>query len=87
MDKKIILGIQVQKKEGLGTRLQSILSTYGCVIRTRLGLNEPEGDYASGQGIIILELDGDEKECKSLEKELLHLEQVTVKKMVFPSKP
>ncbi|MCX6272651.1 MAG: hypothetical protein NTU44_15815 [Bacteroidetes bacterium] len=84
MEEIIILGIRVKKAATTAVRLQSLLSTYGCVIKTRLGLNEIVDDYAGFGGLILLELMGDPNECYRLENELLSMDDIEVRKMNFP---
>lgn len=83
MNEKIILGIRVIRSDQSGFDLQTILSKYGGIIRTRLGLNEVVEKYASPEGIVILELCGDQADCLRLENELLSQENLDVQKMVF----
>ena len=77
-----IMGIMVEKKE-LDTivSIQKTLTSYGCVIRTRLGVNEEFlGEPA---GLIIIELIGDEIQMDLLEKDLQRIPKVILRKMVF----
>jgi hypothetical protein len=84
MQKEIwILGIYISDRMKESTQVQSILTKFGCSIKTRLGLHEVTDDYCATSGIMVLELTGDFSECRKLENELLKLEQVEVKKMVF----
>ncbi len=78
-----ILGIHITDRAHDVVALQSILTKYGCTIRTRLGLHETAEERVSPEGIILLELTGDKEEFLKLENELLALDGVTVKKMVF----
>lgn len=84
MEEQTIMGIQVNKTMGTGPALQSVLSKYGCVIKTRLGLNKVEENYATAEGIILLELSGDPAECQRLENDLLKMDNLSIQKMVFP---
>jgi hypothetical protein len=80
---KWILGIHISdrvKKAGL---IQPVLTKFGCTIRTRLGLHDVTEEFSSQTGIILLELIGDPKEYLKLENELLMIEGLEVKKMVF----
>ena len=80
-----IMGIQVGNREHDAIKLQEVLTKYGCIIKTRLGIHEAtvEGLCAS-KGLIILEfISGKETEVKDLEKELHALESITVRKMEF----
>jgi hypothetical protein len=84
MKKEIwILGIYISDRMKESQKVQNILTKYGCSIKTRLGLHEVKDDYCSTSGIILLELLGDLSECIKLENELLKIENVDVKKMVF----
>jgi hypothetical protein len=78
-----ILGIYV--KEGFvdGVQLQYLLSKYGGVIRTRLGLHEVVEDHARPGGLIILELNGDLSEIQRLENELFAIDSLEIQKMNF----
>jgi len=84
MNKEIwILGLHIPDRIKKSQQVQSILTKFGCSIKTRLGLHEVTDDYCSTSGIMLLELTGDLNECQKLENELLKLEDVEVKKMVF----
>jgi len=84
MKKEIwILGLYISDRMKESQKVQSILTKFGCSIKTRLGLHEVTDDYCATSGIMILELTGDLTECQKLENELLRLEYVEVKKMVF----
>jgi hypothetical protein len=76
-----ILGILLEKSHDVIVAVQKLLTTYGCYIRTRLGVNEIFlGEPA---GLIVLELTGDKTQRDCLERDLRALTQVHVKKMVF----
>jgi len=76
------LGILVDKREHSAIlAVQKTLTSYGCVIRTRLGVNEEF--FGSPAGLIIVELMGDEIQMDLLEKDLQGLPDVNLRKMVF----
>ena len=76
-----ILALLVQRKHDVVTRVQDILTAYGCNIRTRLGVNETF--FGEPSGLIILELTGDHHQRELLEKDLNRVEGVHTGKMVF----
>lgn len=77
-----IIGILVEKKEhDTIVAVQKILTSYGCVIRTRLGVNEEF--FGNPAGLIIIELVGDEIQMDLLENDLQKLPKVILRKMVF----
>jgi hypothetical protein len=77
-----IIGIMVEKKERETIiSIQKTLTSYGCVIRTRLGVNE---EFIGGPaGLIIIELVGDEIQMDLLEQDLQKLPKLVLRKMVF----
>jgi hypothetical protein len=78
-----ILGVMINDPSKGSDKIQSILTKYGCSIRTRLGMHDIDEEYARETGLMLLELTGDMEECLRLENELLELEGVEVRKMVF----
>jgi hypothetical protein len=83
LEKHVILGIHVRQRTKHIPEVQTILTEYGCSIRTRLGLHDADGKYCSPSGVILLELVGDEKQFDALEEKLSKVEGVEVKRMVF----
>ena len=78
-----ILGIYISERVKHVPDVQSVLTKFGCTIKTRLGLHEVENSAVSTLGLIILELTGHREEYLKLENELLKIEGLEVKKMVF----
>jgi hypothetical protein len=76
-----ILGMLVERNPEVISSVQKILTSYGCNIRTRLGVNEVF--FGEPAGLMILELKGDEKQRLLLEKDLKALNKVHVRTMVF----
>jgi hypothetical protein len=78
-----ILGIRISDRLHDVSKLQSVLTKFGCSIRTRLGLHEIAGDQVADGGIVILELTGNREDFMKLENELLKIDGLTVKSMVL----
>jgi hypothetical protein len=78
-----ILGIHVSDRVKKAELIQPVLTKFGCTIRTRLGLHDITEEFSSPTGMILLELTGDPKEYVKLENELLKIDGLEVKKMVF----
>ncbi|MGI5862771.1 MAG: hypothetical protein ACOX6T_12035 [Myxococcales bacterium] len=81
--KKTILGFRVADRPKHIPDVQSLLTEYGCYIKTRIGLHDVNDNWCSPNGTILLELFGDEEKCKQLEDRLRSLEGVAVQKMEF----
>ncbi|MGB8359136.1 MAG: hypothetical protein WCD55_11035 [Bacteroidales bacterium] len=78
-----MLGILVPRRDDLGIQVQAILTTYGCVIRTRLGVNEVY--FGEPAGLIILELTGDRQQYVSLERALREIDDIAIGRICFPA--
>ena len=78
-----ILGIHITDRVKEVSEVQSILTKFGCTIKTRLGLHEVKDDFCARSGLILLELTGSREEFIKLENELLMVKGLEVKKMVF----
>jgi hypothetical protein len=77
-----ILGILIEKRDHDAIiSVQKTLTAYGCVIRTRLGVNEEF--FGSPAGLILVELMGDEIQMDLLEKDLEKIKNIQLRKMVF----
>jgi hypothetical protein len=64
-----IMTVLVNNRREDAILLQETLTKSGCIIKTRLGLHQA-GDTCSDEGLIILELTGNESLIMNLEKEL-----------------
>jgi hypothetical protein len=82
MDKHIILGVHVTERLKKAVEVQSLLSQYGCSIKTRLGLHEV-GNVCSPNGLLLLEMWGEDETCFELADKLAEIEGIEVQKMVF----
>ena len=74
-----ILGLYVGDTVSDKNPLQQVLTQYGNVIRTRLGLTATSGAH----GVILLELSGDSAEIKSLKAALEKIDGLQLQKMSF----
>jgi hypothetical protein len=83
MAKRIILGVQITKRAQNVPLVQSILTEYGCNIKTRLGLHEVTESNCSTVGLLIIETYGDEKLIQEMEAKLKTVQGIVVQKMVF----
>ena len=79
----IILGIHVTDRVHHVRAVQDVLTTYGCNIRTRLGLHNASEDHCSPNGLLILELTGGPDIADSLQNELAVIEGIDVQRMTF----
>jgi hypothetical protein len=78
-----ILGIHITDRLREAVRVQGLLTEYGAHIKTRLGLHEIEPGGTSPQGLVILEVVGDDEVCQGLARRLSAFDGVEVQQMVF----
>ncbi len=69
MKRKVLLVLVSARKES-ATTVQKILTEWGCLIKTRLGLHEGVLDDCSESGLIFLELAGDKEKHDEMIRKL-----------------
>ncbi|MDD3535771.1 MAG: hypothetical protein PHC50_06490 [Candidatus Cloacimonetes bacterium] len=55
---KVVL-IKIDHRASEATKVQSILTEYGCNIKVRLGLHEVSKEFCANDGLIVLEVEGE----------------------------
>jgi hypothetical protein len=78
----IIIVVNKRKKEAV--TVQKILTEWGCLIKTRLGLHEGVLDDCSEIGSIILEVVGEPNQHEEIVRKLNLLAGVTAKLVNVP---
>lgn len=78
MAKTILLILQKKRRE-TATAVQSCLTEFGCIIRTRLGIHDGVPDKCTNEGLIILEMVGERTDMKALENKLDAIHDVRTK--------
>jgi hypothetical protein len=81
--KHVVYGVHITERLRHVPDVQHVLSEYGCFIKMRLGLHEVDDKYCSPNGLILLEMSGEEPKCQELFDKLNAIEGVEVKKMIF----
>lgn len=82
-NKHVILGVHVQDRAKEASKVQKLLTEYGCIIKTRLGLHEIDENFCAKGGVLLLEVVGPDKAAGELAAKLDALNGIEVKKMVF----
>lgn len=81
--KRLVFGVHLTNRMHEAPRVQQLFTDYGCYIRTRIGLHNVDEAYCSSNGLILLEMFGDEAKCQELATKLLEIEGIEVKQMEF----
>lgn len=77
--KKTVLVILIGKRKDTAVKVQQILTGWGCMIKTRLGIHDGVMDDCSEHGMLILELHGEEEKKQELARKLEVLPDVSSK--------
>ncbi len=73
-----VMAVLVNHRSKKAMEMQEVLTKHGCKIKMRLGLHEA-GDVCSEDGLVILQLCGDDDEIRELENELNSIEGLKAK--------
>jgi len=76
-----ILAILQEHRVETATKVQSVLTNFGCNIRLRLGLHDAGIGECAPSGLILLQACGEKAEIDNLQKELQSIPTVKVKVM------
>lgn len=79
--KKTILAVLIDTRHKSALKVQEILTEYGCLIKTRLGLHDVTETSCSNQGLVLLEMIGDKTKIKEMHDKLNKLPSVQAKKI------
>jgi hypothetical protein len=74
---KTILLILVGKRKESAVKLQQILTGWGCIIKTRLGIHDGVLENCSDAGLVILELYGTQEQKDELARKVAVLPGVS----------
>ena len=72
---KIVL-VKIDQRSTEATKVQGILTKYGCNIRVRLGLHQVSNEFCANDGLVVLEVQGEQNILENMISELNALEYV-----------
>jgi len=76
---KTILLILIGKRKEEAVKVQQILTAWGCIIKTRLGIHDGVLENCSDSGLLILELYSSKEQKDELARKVAVLPGVTSK--------
>ena len=76
---KTILLILVGQRKQAAVQVQKVLTGWGCMIKTRLGIHDGVMENCSDQGLLILELAGERKKMDELARKVSLIKGVSSK--------
>ncbi len=75
---KVVL-VKVDQRSTEATKVQEILTKYGCNIHVRLGLHEVSNEFCANDGLVVLEVQGEQNILDNMLGELNALKFVQAK--------
>jgi hypothetical protein len=78
MEKTILL-ILIGNRKDSAVKVQQVLTAWGCLIKTRLGIHDGILDNCSDQGLLILELYGTKEQKDEMSRKISVIPGVTSK--------
>lgn len=76
---KTILLILIGQRKQAAVQVQKVLTGWGCMIKTRLGIHDGVMENCSDNGLLILELAGSRKEMDELARKVSLIKGVSSK--------
>ena len=76
---KTVLIILVGNRKESAVSVQKVLTAWGCLIKTRLGIHDGVLDNCSDNGLIILELHGSKEQKDELARKVSLIDGVSSK--------
>jgi hypothetical protein len=67
---KTLLVVLMRTRRSSAVKVQKVLTDYGCMIKTRLGIHDGVLNSCSDTGLIVLELVGRKAEARKLSAKL-----------------
>lgn len=75
-----IMAIKIEPRIKNAPEVQEVLTKYGCIIQTRIGLHEASQSSCSNSGLILLNLiENKNEEITKLQEELNNIEGTVAK--------
>jgi hypothetical protein len=78
MSKTLVI-ILMRTRRSSAVKVQKVLTDFGCMIKTRLGIHDGVLDKCSDAGLVILEVVGSKAEKERLDKKLKKVPGVKTK--------
>lgn len=76
---KTILLILIGNRKNAAVQVQKVLTGWGCMIKTRLGIHDGVMDDCTDQGLLILELYGERKKMEDFARKVSLVKGVSSK--------
>jgi len=73
--------VLISSRHDAAAKVQAVLTGWGCMIKTRLGIHEGVQEHCTENGLLFLDLVGDTDKLAELERKLNVIKGVTAQKI------
>jgi hypothetical protein len=70
MTKRNIVGLLILTRNETAIQVQKVLTAWGCMIKTRLGIHDGVLDNCTQSGLVILELVGEDEKIEEFVRKI-----------------
>lgn len=74
---KTLLLVLIGKRKESAVKVQKVLTAWGCIIKTRLGIHDGILENCSDEGLLIMELYGTEEQKSELSRKIALIPGIT----------
>lgn len=68
--KKTVMVVLISHRNDAAAKVQAVLTGWGCMIKTRLGIHEGVQESCTEKGLLFLDLVGESEKLSELERKL-----------------
>ncbi len=86
MEKRTIVSVIILNRDDVAVKVQKILTAWGCMIKTRLGIHDGVLDNCTQTGLLILEMVGEDGKIDEFVRKLNLIDGVEAKSLTLTLK-
>jgi hypothetical protein len=83
MDKRNVVALLISTRSETAVNVQKILTAWGCMIKTRLGIHDGVLDSCSQTGLVLLEMVGEDAKIDEFVRKLNLVKGATAKRITL----
>ncbi len=83
MEKRTIVALIILNRDDVAVKVQKLLTAWGCMIKTRLGIHDGVLDNCTQTGLLILEMVGEDDKIKEFVRKLNLIKGVTAQALTL----
>jgi hypothetical protein len=80
---KTVMVVLISHRNDAAAKVQAVLTGWGCMIKTRLGIHEGVQENCTEKGLLFLDLVGDPVKLEELERKMNVIKGVSAQKIVL----